>query len=183
MDPVNPKLISECKQGSVPAFRELVLQVSPYAFSVAFRILNDEDEAKNAVQESMIKVWKKLGGFNETGNFKTWIYRIVVHTCFDVLRKQKRERLIRVDDKFWMKAGSVLNEENYRSLEVRESAELLRELTRKLSPVQKSVFVMSELMELEQSEIAEILNIRKSAVKANLYYARKEIQRMMERYL
>jgi RNA polymerase sigma factor (sigma-70 family) len=68
-------------------------------------------------------------------------------------------------------------------LEKRETALIIRSLSRKLSPLQKAVFVMSELMQLEQEEIAEILNTNKSAVKANLYNARKGIKIMMEKKL
>jgi RNA polymerase sigma-70 factor (ECF subfamily) len=182
MNPVNPDIIRKSKEGDMLAFRELVIRSTPYAYSVAFRILNDENYAKDAVQESMIKVWKKLDGFHEDNNFKTWLYRIVVHTCFDFLRKQKRNPEFRPDEKLWEKLGSSISEGRDSRLENRETAQIIRSLTNKLSPLQKAVFVMSELMQLEQEEIAEILNTNKSAVKANLYYARKGIKTMMEKH-
>jgi RNA polymerase sigma-70 factor (ECF subfamily) len=183
MNPLNPDIIRKSKAGDMLAFRELVIRSTPYAYQVAFRILNDEDEARDAVQESMIKVWKKLDGFHEGNNFKTWLYRIVVHTCFDILRKQKRNPEFRPDEKLWEKLGSSMADGTNIHLEKRETALIIRSLSRKLSPLQKAVFVMSELMQLEQEEIAEILNTNKSAVKANLYNARKGIKIMMEKKL
>jgi RNA polymerase sigma-70 factor (ECF subfamily) len=182
MNPVSPEIIRKSKEGDRLAFRELVIRSTPYAYSVAFRILNDEDNARDAVQESMIKIWKKLGGFHEENNFKTWLYRIVVHTCFDFLRKHKRNPEFRPDEKLWEKLGASLIDGKDTRFENQETAQVIRSLTNKLSPLQKAVFVMSELMQLEQEEIAEILNTTKSAVKANLYYARKGIKTMMEKH-
>jgi len=181
MNPISPDIIKQIKQGNMLIFRELVMHATPYAYSVAFRILNDEDNAKDAVQESMIKVWKKLESFNENNNFKTWLYRIVVFTCFDILRKQKRSPLVRPDDRLWEKLGSSISEETNTKLDKNESSQLIRALTKKLSPMQKAVFVMSELMGLEQAEISEILNINKTAVKANLHHARKGMIKMIEK--
>ena len=57
---IDREIIEECKKGNLQNFRELVRMVSPFAFSVAFRILGDEETAKDIVQESLITVWKKL---------------------------------------------------------------------------------------------------------------------------
>ncbi len=183
MIPVSPDIIKQSQQGDMLVFRDLVIRISPYAYSVAFRILNDEEEARDAVQESMIKVWKKLSGFREGNNFKTWLYRIVVHTCFDILRKKKRDPVIRADDKLWELLGTSIDEGNEMQMDTKDVAKIIRSLTAKLSPRQKAVFVMSELLHLEQEEIAEVLNIDKKAVKANLYYARKEMLKMIQMYL
>lgn len=180
MNRITPDIIRNCKQGDTTAFRELLTISNPYVYSVAIRILNNEEDARDAVQDSMIKVWKKLKGFDEKNNYKTWLYRITVHTCFDMLRKKKRDKTIMADEKFWEKMSSSLEEGSGKYRDKSEDLKLIRLLTGKLSPLQKAVFVMSEIMTLEQEEIAEILKIRKSAVKANLYHARQGIKKMME---
>ena len=183
MTALGPDIIRKIKTGDMLAFRELVIWSTPYAYSVAFRILNEEDDSKDVVQESMIKIWKKINGFNEVNNYKTWLYRIVVHTCFDFLRKQKRNSLIRPDDHLWEKIGNMLEDSGSNKLDNSDTSAIIRSLTLKLGPLQKAVFVMSELMNLDQDEIADILNINKTAVKANLYHARRGIKKMMAKYM
>lgn len=63
---------------------------SPFAFSVAFRMLGDEDQAKDVVQETMVTIWQKLKKIKSAEGYKKWAYRIVVNKCYDQLRKIKR---------------------------------------------------------------------------------------------
>ena len=75
------------------AFRILVDSYSGYAFSVAFRIVNDEEESKDIVQETFLTVWDRIEHFNPEKKFSNWLYRIVVNKCLDFLRKKKRRSL------------------------------------------------------------------------------------------
>jgi len=180
---IDIKLIEECKGGNFNNFRKLVGITSPIAFSVAFRMLGDEDEAKDVVQETMITIWLKLKKIKSTALFKTWMYRIVVNKCYDVLRRRKRNPEIIADDLTWKLISDRVYEEPSAELENKEAALVITLLTNKLSPKQKAVFVLSDLEEISNDEISEITGISKSAVKSNLYYARKNISEMAEKYL
>ena len=164
-------------------FRELVTRSSPYAFSLAFRILNDEELSKDAVQESMIKVWKKLGSFDSRNNYKTWLYRIVVHTCLDYLRKNKRNPEMKTGDRGWELIKNRMGSDMTADMENTEMALVIQSLTEKLSPAQKAVFVMSDLMGLDHDEISYILGMGKNSIKSNLFHARKSIGKMIKKYI
>ncbi len=71
------KIIEECRRGNFINFRKLVDSTSPYAFSLAFRMLGDEDEAKDVVQETMVTIWQKLKNIKSAEVYRTWIYKIV----------------------------------------------------------------------------------------------------------
>lgn len=92
-DPALPaaeqEIIAQASAGSLDAFNRLVLAHQTLAYSVAYRTLQDEDAAADAVQESLIKAFRGLPTF-QGGSFKSWLIRIVVNTCYDVLRSQKR---------------------------------------------------------------------------------------------
>lgn len=180
MNQLPPDLIRQCKQGQKLAFRDLVIRVSPFAFSLAYKLLNDRAEAENAVQDSLIKVWKKLDSFDEKNNFNTWLYRIVTHTCFDYLRKMKRKRQFTTDDRTWQLIEGWISDEQNEKPGLNELSGCIRDLTKKLSPVKKSVFVMNDLLNIEQDEIASILDMSKDSVKSNLHYARKEIREKLK---
>ena len=83
------------------AFRILVDSYSGYAFSVAFRIVNDEEESKDIVQETFLTVWDRIEHFNPEKKFSNWLYRIVVNKCLDFLRKKKRRSLEYPDSYNW----------------------------------------------------------------------------------
>jgi len=107
---VDPQLIEECRNGNLQNFIKLIGISSPFAFSVAFRMLGDEDLAKDVVQESMITIWEKLKKIKSTESYKTWLYRIVVNKCYDQMRMKKRHIEERADDKIWAMIANHLSE-------------------------------------------------------------------------
>lgn len=177
------KLIEECRGGNFNNFRKLVATTSPYAFSLAFRMLGDEDLAKDIVQETMVTVWQKLKSIKSAEVYKTWIYKIVINKCYDQLRNKKRNREHVADEKTWLILAEKISQLPSSRMENDETARIIAMLTDKLSPRQKSIFILSEIEEMTGDEISEITGISKSVIKANLYHARKSISMMIEKYL
>lgn len=180
---IDIELIEECRGGNLQNFRKLVELTSPFAFSVAFRILGDEDQAKDVVQETMISIWQKLKKIRSADVYKTWIYRIVVNKCYDQLRRKKRSPEFVADEKAWKLISDRIAEETSSELENTELTKIIKLLTDRLSPKQKAVFVLSDIEQMSHDEISEITGISKSGIKSNLYYARKSISEMVEKYL
>lgn len=180
---VDPQIIEECRNGNLQNFRKLIGISSPFAFSVAFRMLGDEDLAKDVVQETMITIWEKLKKIKSAESYKTWLYRIVVNKCYDQMRIKKRHIEERADDKTWAIISDHLSGNNSSDLENRETAMIINLLTEKLSPKQKSVFVLSDLEEMTTEEISSITGMSTRNIKANLHYARKNIGEMAKKYL
>jgi RNA polymerase sigma-70 factor, ECF subfamily len=180
---IDLKLIEECREGNFNNFRRLVELTSPYAFSLAFRMLGDEDLAKDVVQETMVTVWQKLKGIKSAEVYKTWIYKVVINKCYDQLRNKRRNREHVADEKTWLILAERISQPQSSQLENDETARIIGMLTDKLSPRQKTIFILSEIEEMTGDEISEITGIRKTVIKANLYYARKSISGMIEKYL
>jgi RNA polymerase sigma factor, sigma-70 family len=177
------ELIEECRKGDFRNFRKVVTSVSPFAFSVAFRILGDEDIAKDIVQETMVTIWEKIGNIKSPEAFKTWLYRVIYNKCCDYLRKKKVNAEVRADEKGWKFISDTVFSEYNQALENKEIAMIIKVLTERLSPVQKAVFVMCDLEELSHEEISEITGMSRRNIKANLHFARKRIGEMVERYI
>jgi RNA polymerase sigma-70 factor, ECF subfamily len=180
---IDIELIEECRGGNFNNFRKLVELTSPFAYSVAFRLLGDEDQAKDVIQETMITIWQKLKKIRSAEVYKTWIYRIVVNKCYDQLRKRKKNPEFITDEKTWTLISNSVSEGPSAVLENRETAEIIGMLTNRLSPKQKTVFVLSDLEDMSNDEISEITGMSKSGIKSNLHYARKSISEMVEKYL
>jgi RNA polymerase sigma-70 factor, ECF subfamily len=175
------KLITRCREGESLAFRELVERYQGYAFSLAFRILWDENDAREAVQESFVRVWKHLETYDGQSKFTTWLFTIVTHLAQDRLKANMRReniftRLTGASDN----AGDTWGADPDTQLDNRALVERIKALAGDLPPVQRMVFVLRDLQDLTIAEVADRLRMSTGAVKANLCLARARIRRSME---
>jgi RNA polymerase sigma-70 factor (ECF subfamily) len=82
-------------------FRKLIVEVSPFVYSVAFRMTVNDEQAKDILQETLITIWRKLNTLRTPDTFKTWVYKIVINKCYDHLRVNKQKQEITIDEKTW----------------------------------------------------------------------------------
>lgn len=180
---IDQSIIEECRDGNLARFRELVRVTSPFVYSVAFRMLGEEENSRDVVQDTMITIWQKINEIKSAGAYKTWVYRIVMNRCYDKLRKQKNNPEIREDEKSWALLENTISAGDDSRLENDEISVIIGLLTSRLSPKQKSVFILSDIEELSGDEISEITGMSKTSVKTNLYYARQNISGLLQKYL
>ena len=151
-----------------------------YAFSVAFRVLCDEEEARDVVQESFIRIWSSLPRYNREMKFTTWMYSIVAHLCYDKLRTRKKKGTTALDAVDPSLLASVAVEHNPERLySNKELARVITMLTDKLPPKQKIVFVLRDIQGLSVREVSGILRLSENSVKANLVYARRFLREQL----
>lgn len=179
----DPVIIEECRSGNRESFRRLVEATSPFIYSVAFRMLGDEENARDIVQETMLTVWEKISKIRSAEAYKTWVYRIVMNRCYDKLRHQKSNPEVRGDERTWTLISNTIADGTVSKFENDEISSVIKVLTCNLSPKQKSVFILSDIEELSNDEVSEITGMSKTSVKSNLYFARKNIASMLEKYV
>jgi RNA polymerase sigma-70 factor, ECF subfamily len=179
---VERSVIEECRKGDFRNFRKIVAAASPLAFSIALRMTGDEDAATDISQETMITVWGKIEKMKSHEAFKTWLCKITVNKCYDYFRKKKSRKEFIADEKSWEFISDTVAGEIDHELDNREISLIVKQLTDKLSPRQKTVFILSDLEEMTREEISEITGMSFSNIKANLYYARKNIGEMLEKH-
>ena len=80
------ELVNRSQQNDKRAFALLVSEFQPLVFRLAFRLLCDEDEARDITQETFVKVWLSLKTYNQENRLSTWLYKITCNTCYDRLR-------------------------------------------------------------------------------------------------
>ena len=169
------EVIDACKLGDKEAFRDLMLEYTEYVFALAFRILRNDEDAKDAVQETFIKVWHNIDKYRKEVKLTTWIYKICTNLCFDRLKSKKRKPLVFNDD-FESVFSSLLFENQDKSFDNKELALIIEELAEGLTPKQQLVFLLKDIQGFDNEEIVEITGLNKGQIKSNLYYARKEIR-------
>jgi RNA polymerase sigma-70 factor (ECF subfamily) len=173
-------LVQQSAGGNHTAFGLLVEQHQHFAYSVAFRLLYNEYETEEVVQEAFIKVWKHIKDYKEGTRFSTWLYKIVVNLCYDRMKANRVRNKYEnhaVDNDFLNKISAEGDAEC--ELSNREQAIIIRTLCVKLTPKQKVVFVLSELEDLTAGEISFITGLTPGQIKSNLYCARNEIRSML----
>jgi RNA polymerase sigma-70 factor (ECF subfamily) len=172
------RLIVLCQAGDRNSFRRLVEQHQQYAFALAFRLVCDEELAKDIVQQSFIRVWRHLDRIDPRKKFTTWLYTIVVNLAYDHLRAGRR-----ITGVFSALPGGDEDPQSEEDLEEsvsnRDLAERIRMLTDQLPPTQKIVFVLRDLQDLSVGEVSAMLGMSVSSVKANLSHARRQIRERM----
>jgi RNA polymerase sigma-70 factor (ECF subfamily) len=174
------EILRRSQEGDRIAFGELVSVHQSYAFGLALRLLHDEHEAEDVVQDAFIRAWNHMGGFNPENKFTTWLYTIVSNLCLDRLRRKKRWRKFHapIDDGTALEAMSGLARPE-EALVNRELVRIVRLLTDRLSPKQRLVFVLRDLQECSIQETIAITGMSESSVKSHLCYARRHIRALL----
>ena len=173
-------VLARARQGDNDAFRALVEQHSRSAFRLAFRMMGNEQDAEDVVQESFLRAYRQLGRFESRANFGTWLYRIVANCSVDLMRsKQARHDQVRgdsLDD-----AGAVeLPDANMAGPDrLAQSAEINRRVQaalRELSPLERAAFTLRHYEGRSIDEISAALGLRTSAAKHSVFRAVRKLR-------
>ena len=173
--------IQAAAAGDHRAFAAIVEQYRQMVWRVALRMLGDPDEAEDAVQETFIRAWKTLPGFDRRYSPATWLRTIAARLCCDILRKRSAHRKFEADAA-WSNAQERATDPESGSI-ARELEARLRRVTRTLSPMQRMVFVLHEIERLPFGEISRATGWSAVQLKSNLYLARQKVRRALEKEL
>lgn len=177
--------IAQATAGDLDAFNRLVLAYQNLAYSVAYRTLQDEDAAADAVQESFIKAFRGLRGF-QGGSFKSWMIRIVVNTCYDVLRSKQRRPTDSLDDMPDDGEHSVQLEDPAESpesyIQRRELSQLIEAGITRLPPDQRLVLTLCDVHGYAYEEISEMTGMPMGTVKSRINRARAKLRDYLLQY-
>ena len=172
------QMLSRCKDGDKTAFRWVVQTYQGRLFSLALKMLADEEEAKDVVQESFIRVWQELGAFDLQRSFSTWLYTIASRLCLNRLKHIRLMRASPLDEQALHRFAS--DTDSHLTLENREWVGIVRLLTEGLSTKQRLVFTLCQLEELSSAEVEQIAGMDARQMKSNLYVARQTIRKRLK---
>lgn len=178
MTSLETDIFIRCQNGDKTAFRSVVQTYQRLVFSLAFKMLADEDEAKDVVQETFIRVWQGIGGYDVRRPFTTWLYTIASRLCLD--RFKRINRIVPMPDDEAVLRRFASETDTQRSLENNELVAIVRTMTDQLSAKQKLVFTLCQLEGLSSDEVERITGLNASQVKSNLYVARQTIREKLK---
>ena len=173
-------LVERSKQGDTAAFRQLVETCQPFVFRLAFRFLCCEEEAKDIVQETFIRVWLHLHRYRHGARFSTWLYKIVCNLCYDRLRAMERSPGNAATGIDLSELDVPDDHDVEQSVVNRNLKEWIITLTHELTPKQRLVFTLRDIEGLELDEVKKITGMSGTKIKSNLYLARQNIKLRMK---
>lgn len=174
------QLIRRSQAGDKAALEELFSRYRAIAYRVAYRLLGNEADSLDAVQEAFIKVFTHLNGFEGRSTFKTWLLRVVSNAALDLGRQRgRRDGLLREELHADAELEMTKVEDVGLDLERAELRVLLDEALMQLSAAQRCTFVLHVDGEMSYREIADTLGISIGTVMSRLFYARQRLRSLL----
>ena len=171
-------LVDAARSGDREALGELVRVTYPDAFSLAYRLTGNEDDARDVVQEAYLRAQRGLGRFRGDAQFTTWLYRITANCASTLVVRRRRSATEPLTEEL---AVPELRPE--RDPEWRAAGEADRELVvaslAGLPPRLRKVIVLRDIYDLSHQAIAEQLGISEAAAKVRLHRARKRLKELL----
>ncbi|MFC1526192.1 RNA polymerase sigma factor [Candidatus Latescibacterota bacterium] len=175
--------------GNIEAFRTLVVDYHPLAYSLAYRVLNDAEDAEEVVQDAFVKIHCALEGFRGESSLKTWILRIVLRLSLNRRRDRSRTAWRRLGLHRGGEAGDEDGELGLAApgpdpeglLIAKETRSRVLAAVESLSPPLREVVVLSTLEDLTYDEIARILRVPVGTVSSRLHAARRKLVDVLQR--
>lgn len=177
-------LLKKIKEGDIASFELLIAEYQVYAYNIAYRMLGNTEDAKDITQEALIKVYKSISKFKETSNFSTWLYRIVMNTCKDELKKRK-EVTLSLDKEIETQDGTLsieIGDERLnpsKILERNEVSHLVQEAINTLPDSNRMVIVLRDIQGLSYEEISQVIKEPIGTVKSRINRGRGMLKKIL----
>ena len=162
-------LVELAQHGDREAYEALARSSARRLYATAYRIVRDPDLADDAVQQTLVAMWRELPSLRDADRFEAWTYRLVVRACLAERRRDHRRgvRMIPIADM------PVLTDDDIAVADLRDQ---LQRALRELSTEHRTVLVLHLYVGLPLIEIAEILGVPAGTVGSRLHHAKRSLQ-------
>lgn len=177
--------VGQCIKIILPAdkhlmnFEEIFNTHKERVFSLCFRYLQQEQEAEDAVQEVFVKVFYKLDTFKAESQIGTWIYRIAINHCLDILKSKKRKQQILRFVSFLPFVAENMGQDESK-LEDKEAYQQLQNKLHLLPEKQLTALVLNKLEGLSIDQVAQIMSLSYKAVESLLQRGKQNLQKYLK---
>jgi RNA polymerase sigma-70 factor, ECF subfamily len=174
------QLVTRAQAQDKEAFEELIRRHQNRVFAVASGILHRREDVEDVSQQVFVKAYFSLKRFDQRAAFSTWLYKITVNECWDLLRKRKVRPLVYEADLSEEQAKQIAASDHgaqsrpdiSETLAARQQVESLLD---GLDERDRLMLILKEVEGFAIEEIAEVLNLNSNTVKVRLFRARKKI--------
>lgn len=181
-------LIVRLREGDGSAFETLVRTYADRMYATALRMLSNEQDAQDAVQDAFLSVHRFLGGFEGASSLGTWTHRILINCCLMKLRARKRRRERSIEDLLprfredghQEKPAIPWNLPVEDAIQRKDTRELVRKCIDRLPMAYRTVILLRDIEGLRTDEVATLLETTPNAVKIRLHRARQALRELLD---
>jgi RNA polymerase sigma-70 factor (ECF subfamily) len=192
MPPMSPRtesdaeLVARLQRGDDTAFEAIVRTHSGRLLSVARRILGNDEDAQDALQDAFIRAYKAIHTFESRAQLHTWLHRILVNSALMKLRERRRRPTESIEDllpTYTADGHQAVASRDWSDavLERKETAAIVRQAIEMLPDQYREVLVLRDIEEKDTAEAAEILGTTSNVVKVRLHRARQALRTLLDR--
>jgi RNA polymerase sigma-70 factor (ECF subfamily) len=165
---VDERLVVMAQQGDRDAYERLARASANRLFAVAFQITRDTDRADDAVQQTLVAIWRELPSLRDPSRFEAWTYRLVTRASLRDLRSRRRVATVAIEDILAAEPRDHASETVLRD-------QLDRALAT-LTPEHRAIIALRHLGGLQLTEIAEVLGVPRGTVASRLHHATRNLR-------
>jgi RNA polymerase sigma-70 factor, ECF subfamily len=183
MESDDKKLIRQFLDGDDSAFPELVKKYLKPIYNFLYQLTSDKSILDDLVQETFLKTWKNMHRFDQSRNFKIWIFAIARNTAYDYFKKKKTLPFSLFTDQEGRNPLEEISEDKILPEELLARADLAAELEKKISEIPKAyrvILIMRYKEDFSLSEIAKILGVSYNTVKSQHNRALLRLKKLLE---
>ena len=173
-------------KGDCELYSELIDRYSSKVYSTVYSYTQNQEEARDLVQEILIKAYKSLKGFKLEAKFSTWLYRIAVNSCIDWSRKKKSKVIMTALSLEDTNIFDIITSDTDSPEELalrRENKEAVRNAVSNLPEIYKTVLILYYFEELQVQEICIILDSPRKTIETRLFRAKRILKSMLKQEL
>lgn len=183
------ELVAAAKSGNLDAFEELVNRYEKKIYRLGVRLMGNETDAEDVLQDTFLKAFEHLKDFREDSRFYTWLVRIAVNEGLMKLRKRRSDKAQPVEDN--VDEDGQVTPRDFRDwkpdpeqeMGQKEMEKILLDAANALPPSLRTVFFLRDVEELSTEETADALGLTTGAVKARLFRARFQLREELSKVL
>jgi len=181
------ELVRLAQGGDTRAFDELVVRYRDKVYRLSFKILRNEDDAAEALQDAFTSAFRGLRNFKSESTFSTWLYRVATNASLMKYRKRRDDHLSLEQSQSAQRDAEPLaipdwSQQPLEELLDTETREVMEEGLRRLPEELRTVFILRDEEGHSNTEVAELLDLTVPAVKSRLHRARIALRDRLDRY-
>jgi RNA polymerase sigma-70 factor (ECF subfamily) len=181
------ELVRIAQGGENRAFDELVRRYQDKVYRLSYKILRHEDDAAEALQDAFLSAYRGLRNFKAESTFSTWLYRIATNASLMKYRKRRDGHVSLDQSQSTNEDAEPLQLADWAAqppeeLLTAETRQVMAEGIERLPEELRTVFVLRDIEELSNAEVAEILGLSVAAVKSRLHRGRIQLRERLNRY-
>jgi len=186
-DLADAELVTLAQQGDTRAFDELVVRYRDKVYRLAYKILRNEDDAAEALQDAFTSAFRGLKNFKAESTFSTWLYRVATNASLMKYRKRRDDHVSLEQSQSPQRDAEPMaipdwSQQPLEELLDAETRDVMEEGLRRLPEELRTVFILRDEEGHSNAEVAEMLDLSVAAVKSRLHRARIALRDRLDRY-